>query len=53
MTEQGIFGRGSTVAPDRKEPLPLDEMAAVSRDLNVIYINIRGLPPAATDIALA
>jgi hypothetical protein len=31
-----------TIAPDRKEPLPLKEMAAVSRDLNVIYINIRG-----------
>jgi hypothetical protein len=31
-----------TVAPDRKEPLPLNEMAAVSRDLNIIYINIRG-----------
>jgi hypothetical protein len=35
----GVF---DTVAPDRKEPLPLNEMAAVSRDLNVIYINIRG-----------
>jgi hypothetical protein len=35
----GVF---DTVAPDRKEPLPLKEMAAVSRDLNIIYINIRG-----------
>jgi hypothetical protein len=35
----GVF---DTVAPDRKEPLPLNEMAAVSRDLNIIYINIRG-----------
>jgi hypothetical protein len=35
----GIF---DTIAPDRKEPLPLNEMAAVSRDLNIIYINIRG-----------
>jgi hypothetical protein len=31
-----------TIAPDRKEPLPLNEMAAVSRDLNIIYINICG-----------
>jgi len=35
----GVF---DTIAPDRKEPLPLNEMAAVSRDLNIIYINIRG-----------
>jgi hypothetical protein len=35
----GIF---DTIAPDRKEPLPLNDMAAVSRDLNIIYINIRG-----------
>jgi hypothetical protein len=35
----GVF---DTVAPDRNEPLPLEEMAAVSRDLNIIYINIRG-----------
>jgi hypothetical protein len=31
-----------TVDADRIEPLPRDDMAAVSRDLNVIYINIRG-----------
>jgi hypothetical protein len=36
----GVF---DTVEADRKEPLPLTEMAAVSRDLNVIYINIRGI----------
>jgi hypothetical protein len=35
----GVF---DTVAADRTEPLPLNEMAAVSRDLNIIYINIRG-----------
>jgi hypothetical protein len=35
----GVF---DTIGPDRKEPLPLNEMAAVSRDLNIIYINIRG-----------
>jgi hypothetical protein len=35
----GVF---DTIAPDRKEPLSLIEMAAVSRDLNIIYINIRG-----------
>jgi hypothetical protein len=32
-----------TVAADRQEPLPIVEMAAVSRDLNIIYINIRGV----------
>jgi hypothetical protein len=36
------YGVFDTIAPDRKEPLPLNEMAAVSRDLNIIYINIRG-----------
>ena len=36
----GVF---DTVAADRKEPLPLAEMAEVSRDLNVVYINIRGV----------
>lgn len=40
VSYRGIF---DTVAPDRTEPLPRNEMAAVSRDLNVVYINIRGV----------
>jgi hypothetical protein len=32
----------STVAADRTEPLHLNEMASVSNDLNMIYINLRG-----------
>src|SRR6266446_915961 len=31
------------VQTDRKEPLSLDDVGAISRDLNVIYINIRGV----------
>lgn len=31
------------IATDRTEPLPQDEVATVSRDLNVIYINIPGV----------
>lgn len=31
------------IATDRTEPLPQDEVATISRDLNVIYINIPGV----------
>lgn len=33
----------ANIATDRTEPLPQDEVATVSRDLNVIYINIPGV----------
>jgi len=32
----------NTIAPDRTEPLPLDDMAMISGDLKMVYINIRG-----------
>jgi hypothetical protein len=31
------------VATDRQEPLPQDDVSAVGRDLNVIYVNIMGV----------
>ncbi|WP_339038115.1 hypothetical protein WHZ78_09510 [Bradyrhizobium symbiodeficiens] len=43
MTFASYSGVFDAVAADRKAPLSLAEMAAVSRDLNVIYINIRGV----------
>lgn len=33
----------SIIEPDRKEPLPGDDVSLVERDLNVIYINISGV----------
>lgn len=33
----------SLIAIDRREPLPLDDVITISRDLNVIYINIPGV----------
>jgi hypothetical protein len=43
MTDVSYREIFDTIAPDRTEPLPRNEMAAVSRDLNVIYVNIRGV----------
>jgi hypothetical protein len=41
LSIRGILG---FVMPDRTEPLPGDEVEEIARDLNVIYINIRGIP---------
>jgi len=39
LSIRGVLG---LVMPDRTEPLPHDEVEKIARDLNVIYINIRG-----------
>jgi hypothetical protein len=39
LSLRGVMG---IVATDRTEPLPMDQVEEVARDLNMIYINVRG-----------